>query len=113
MGGCSLHPLLFIITICFPAPWRQCNATGAEYDDDGVDVGDVDGDDGGVIYYYYCDNYSQSALDCFLNSTIIDLRDTGKEPREKAALRQGETKQRPTWTSWGLRQLQPMKDQRC
>ena len=57
-GGCSLHPLLFIITICFPAPWRQCNATGAEYDDDGVDVGDVDGDDGGVIYYYYCDYYS-------------------------------------------------------
>ena len=73
MGGCSLHPLLFIITICFPAPWRQCNATGAEYDDDGVDVGDVDGDDGGVIYYYYCDYYSQSALDCFLNSTILDL----------------------------------------
>ena len=75
MGGCSLHPLLFIITICFPAPWRQCNATGAEYDDDGVDVdvGDVDGDDGGLIYYYYCDYYSQSALDCFLNSTILDL----------------------------------------
>ena len=61
---------IIIITICFPAPWRQCNATGAEYDDDGVDVGDVDGDDGGVIYYCYCDYYSQSALNCFLNSAI-------------------------------------------
>ena len=39
-------------------------STGAEYDDDGVDVGDVDGDDGGVIYYY-CDYYSQSVLDCY------------------------------------------------
>ena len=66
---------IIIITICFPAPWRQCNATGAEDDDDGVgvDVGGVDGDgDGGMIYYYYSDYYSQSVLDCFLNSTILD-----------------------------------------
>ena len=56
---------IIIITICFPAPWRQCNATGAEDDDDGVgvDVGGVDGD-GGMIYYY-CDYYSQSVLDCY------------------------------------------------
>ena len=76
-GWGSLHPgccvwvgvpyILYylLLLIRFAAPWRQCNATGAEYDDDGVDVGDVDGDDGGVIYYYYCDYYSQSALDCF------------------------------------------------
>ena len=38
-----------------------------------MDVGGVDGDDGDVVYYYYCDYYSQSALDCFLNSTILDL----------------------------------------
>ena len=68
-----------------------------------VDVGGVDGDDGEMNYYYYCDYYSQGKT--------MGHRD--KEPREKAALRQGETKQRPTWTSWGLRQLQPMKDQRC
>ena len=83
-GWGSLHPgccvwvgvpyihYYLLLLIRFAAPWRKCNATGAEYDDDGVDVGDVDGDDGGVIYYYYCDYYSQSALDCFLNSTILD-----------------------------------------
>jgi hypothetical protein len=32
--------------------------TGAEDDDDDVDVVGVDGDDEGVIYYYYCDYYS-------------------------------------------------------
>ena len=94
-GWGSLHPgccvwvgvpyihYYLLLLIRFAAPWRKCNATGAEYDDDGVDVGDVDGDDGGVIYYYYCDYYSQSALDCFLNSTIIDHRDTGTKSREK------------------------------
>ena len=48
---------IIIITIRFAAPWRKCNATGAEDDDDGVDVGGVDGDDGGMIYYY-CDYFS-------------------------------------------------------
>ena len=56
MGGCSLHPLLLLL-IRFAAPWRKCNATGAEDDDDGVNVGGVDGDDGGMIYYY-CDYFS-------------------------------------------------------
>ena len=73
---------IIIITICFPAPWRKCNATGAEDDDDDEDVGGVDGDDGGMIYYYYCDYYSRSVLDCFFNSTIFDHRDTGTESRE-------------------------------
>ena len=52
---------IIIITICFPAPWRKCNATGAEDDDDDVDVGGVDGDDGDVVYYYYCDYYLQAS----------------------------------------------------
>ena len=56
-GGLGFPTSILIITIRFPAPWRKCNATGAEDDDDDVDVG-VDGDDGGVIYYYYCDYYS-------------------------------------------------------
>ena len=51
---------IIIITIRFPAPWRKCNDTGADDDDDGVDVGGVDGGDGGIIYYYYCDYYSQA-----------------------------------------------------
>ena len=52
---------ILIITIRFPAPWRRCNATGAEDDDDDVDDNGVDRDDGDVVYYYYCDYYSQAS----------------------------------------------------
>ena len=52
-GGCSLHPLLLL----FVSQPHGVSAmpTGAEDDDDDVDVVGVDGDDEGVTYYYYCD----------------------------------------------------------
>ena len=54
-----------------------------------------------VYYYYiYCDYYSQG-------NTIGTQEKRAK--RKITALQQGETKRRPTWTSWGLRQLQPMR----
>ena len=38
---------------------RECNAETTDDEDGDVDVGGVDGDDGEMDYYYYCDYYSQ------------------------------------------------------
>ena len=38
---------------------KACNAETTDDEDGDVDVGGVDGDDGEMDYYYYCDYYSQ------------------------------------------------------
>ena len=83
---------------------RECNAETTDDEDGDVDVdGGVDGDDVEVVYYYYCDYYSQART----------IGTQGQEPRGKAALQHGKNQAEAHVDVVGLAAAASMKDQRC